>query len=285
MYNKEKKYTFKGVLVMKRILYNRLFIMAVLFIVAVAISVWFVQNVDFIKENWNKFIDYGFAIASSIGLLVSFSNKFNIFIAKLWVILINGSSIWTVMSEFKGNVTITDYNKIIKELKQRNEVTKITPITQTALNLNMDGLHYELEFVEDYIDDEAEGKIICSVQDFTTSYDNSIRLLEKSIIPNIKIIEKNLGQVEEQFTFTIKFKGKNPFVRMITRKVDSKLIHTLWFTQSEETKLGRKDVLITEKSIKCTTTDISDFQNSSIDYISLGSAKNSMETAQNNEVM
>ena len=72
MYNKEKKYTFKGVLVMKRILYNRLFIMAVLFIVAVAISVWFVQNVDFIKENWNKFIDYGFAIASSIGLLVSF---------------------------------------------------------------------------------------------------------------------------------------------------------------------------------------------------------------------
>ena len=56
---------------------------------------------------------------------------------------------------------------------------------------------------------------------------------------------------------------------MITRKVDSKLIHTLWFTQSEETKLGRKDVLITEKSIKCTTTDISDFQNSSIDYISL----------------
>ena len=107
---------------MKRLLYNRLFIMAVLFIVAVAISVWFVQNVDFIKENWNKFIDYGFAIASSIGLLVSFSNKFNIFIAKLWVILINGSSIWTVMSEFKGNVTITDYNKIIKHVP---EVLKI----------------------------------------------------------------------------------------------------------------------------------------------------------------
>lgn len=193
------------------------------------------------------------------------------FITRVSIILSNSSSVWNVAARYEGDFEESDFIAILNKIREKNDIQDFFEISNTTYRLTMNGLHYSLEYSE-FLDDEGVeqiGKIYMRILDFNSSYSHSIKKLEDVIIPNLRIIETSCKPTNQTFSFKISFEGKNPFINLITKNIKQGTIRKLWYSISEETKLGRRDIKVTEKSVECTTSDISDFQNSSLNFISL----------------
>lgn len=255
---------------MKRILYSRKFWVPLILLITGLLSIVLYKYHKILIKNWFDTLSITFGLVGMISTMFTYWRKFNLFITRLWIILSNSSAIWNISANFQGDLSISDFHKIVNKLKNNKNVLYFQQRSNNMAQMNIDGLHYTLEYVElSTWDDRNCGEINCFIEDFNSSYDYSIKILEENIIPYLRLIE-NFSKVDNKmFNFKISFKNRNPFIKLIAQNVNEKSINDIWYSLREETKVGKRDVRISKKSIECTTTDITDFQRSSINFISL----------------
>ncbi|WP_067728863.1 hypothetical protein [Oceanobacillus damuensis] len=256
---------------MQRILYNRKFWLPVIVLLISLISIFLYRNIGTIASNWFDTLKITIGVIGLVTTLFNYWKKFNLFVTKIWIILTNSTAIWNVSSNFEGEFDKENFKRAINEIRKGNQVSDYFEVSETMVKLTVNGLNYNFEYV-DIENDEGTGvigKVYCNIVDFNSSYDYSIKAFGENIIPYFSIIEKNLRPDVTTFNFKIKFRGKNPFIRLITKNVDLKTISSLWYSIQETTTAGKRNIKITDKSIECTTSNITDFQNSSINFISL----------------
>lgn len=256
---------------MQKFLYNRKFWIAVITLFVGIISIFLYENLSLFISKWFDTLKITIGIVGLVTTLFNHWKKFNLFITRIWIILTNSSSIWNVSSNFEGNFNESDFKAVIKKLRQEEMVTDYFEISATVIRLSVNGLNYMVEYTDIESSDgtDTKGKLYCKIIDFNSSYDHSIKIMEEEIIPCLRIIENQCQADEKTFTFKISFDGKNPFIKLITKNINEKSIDDLWYSTHEKTKVGRRDVKITKQSIECTTSDITDFQKSSLNYITL----------------
>lgn len=257
---------------MKKILYSRKFWIPLILLFTGFIAIVLYKHHKYFITNWFDTLTITFGFVGLLTTLYTYWNKFNLFITRVWIILSNSTAIWNVTANYQGNFSIEEYNKIIEHFRTHKDVTDFDYRSNTLVKVNMNGLNYIFEYVDLSSSDwenGLKGEINCYITDFSSSYDYSIKILDDDIIPNLRLIENMSKADEKKFNFKIYFNNKNPFIKLIVQNVNEKSINDIWYSKIEETKVGRRDVKITKNSIECTTTDITDFQKSSINYISL----------------
>lgn len=256
---------------LKRILYSRKFWLPLIALSISLISILLYINIELILSDWFNSLQLAIGFIGIITTLFNYWRNFNLFVTKIWIILTNSTAIWNVSSNYEGDFSKTEFNNMIKDIKSKNSVTDYYEVTDTVVRFNINGLNYSLEYtdIENGDGTDVKGKVFCYLSDFNSSYDYSIKILEQSIIPYFDIIEKKLRPDSTSFNFKISFNGKNPFIRLITKNVHYKTVHSLWYTFNEETTSGKRNIKISDKSIECTTSSIIDFQRSSLKFISL----------------
>lgn len=253
---------------MKRILYSRKFWTPLILLTTSLIAILIYNNRTVLIYNWFETLSMTIGIIGLVSTLYNHWKKFNLFVTRLWIIFSNSSAIWNVSANFEGSFSIDEYNKIIEKFRTHDNVTDFYQRSNTVTQITLNGLNYIFEYVELY-SPELDNEINCYITDFNSSYDHSIKILERDIIPHFRIIENISKAEDKKFHFKISFKNKNPFIKLIAQNVNEKSINNIWYSMHENTKVGKRDVKITKKSIECTTTDITDFQQSSINYMSL----------------
>lgn len=257
---------------MKKILYTRKFWFTVIILFTAIFSIVLFNIKDVLLKNWFDTLNITIGVIGLFSTLYNYWNKFNLAITRLRIILTNSSSIWNVSANIEGKFNEDDFKKLIYMIKtENNRVSDYYEISSTLCRMNISGLSYSFEYTDMYDseNDVTVGKIYCRVIDFTSSYDHSIKILENNIIPYFGIIEKELRPDKTDYTFKISFEGGNPFIRLITKNIDTKTINSLWYSTREKTTTGNRVVKVSENSIECTTSNITDFQSSSVNYISL----------------
>lgn len=243
---------------------------AVLVLIAVAISVTSIllyANRQVLIDNYETTFAVASVIIGAISSAYNFSNRFYVLITKLWVIMINGSARWSVTTVQEGNIDFEKFNSLISLINSDSKVRSYNKLSDNTIEMSLEGINYKFSFSE--IGENLEGQVYIEVKEFISSYDNSIKVLDDEIIPLFKLIENHLKANSHTYNFKIRFKNKNPFVRIVMRNVALDKSFSVSFRQSERTRVGRQDLQLTEDSISCTTTDFSDFQKSSTNYISL----------------
>ncbi len=255
----------------KRILYSRKFWLPLIALSISVITIILYTNIEIIISNWFDSVQIAIGIIGITTTLFNYWRRFNLFITKIWIILTNSSAIWNVSSNYEGKFSHSEFCSLIKDIKDKDAVTDYYEISDTIVRFNISGLNYSLEYTDIESDDgtKTNGKVFCYLNDFNSSYDYSIKLLEEEVIPYLDIIERKLNPNKTTFNFKISFKGKNPFIRLVTKNVDHKTVKSLWYTFNEETKSGKRNIKITDNSIECTTSNIIDFQRSSLNFISI----------------
>lgn len=256
---------------MQRLLYSRKLWFTVIALIISVTSILIYNNFSFLLDNWFDTLTILFGLLGILSTMYHYWRKFNLLITKLWVILSNSSSIWNVSANFEGDFNEQEFRETIEKLRKKGNVSDYIEVSDSVIRIVIDGLNYLFEYVEVETENgiDTKGKLLCTISDFTSPYDNSIKILEDSIIPYFRIIENHCYPNDKTFNFKVSFKEKNPFIKLIVKNVDINSINNLWYSINEETKVGKKSVKITKKSIECTTSDITDFQNSSTNYISL----------------
>lgn len=261
----------KGGESMRKILYNRKFWFLVITSLIILLTLFVYKNLDTFLSNWFDTVKLLFGIIGLITTLFNYWKKFNLFITRIWIILSNSTSIWNVTASFEGQFDQEILKKIYKKIREKAQVSDYYSVNDNTFKITVNGLNYTFEY-QDTENEEmtgTKGKLLCRITDFNSSYDYSIKIFEDDIIPYFRIIENESRPEDKIYNFKISFKGKNPFIKLITKNVDTKSVNSLWYTYNEDTKVGRRDVKVTSKSLECTTTDITDFQYSSINFISL----------------
>ncbi len=254
-----------------KLLYSRRVWFAVLLVLISTMSILLYNYFSVLIDNWFDTLKYAIAIVGLLATLYTYWRKFNLFITRVRIILFNSSSKWNVQSVLEGNFNNSIQNKIKQNLLSLENATSFNLINDKAFSINIDGLHYIFDFVE-VADEElldTHGKIICRIDDFYCSYDKSIDIFQDKITPLFRTLEKETNAKKCAFTFKIHFNGQNPFLSLIAKNINPKNIHHLWYSYDDKTKQGRKSVKVTERVLECTTTDITDFQRSSVNFISL----------------
>lgn len=256
---------------MSKILYKRNFWFLVIASLIIFSTIIVYKNLDTIISNPLDTLKYAFGIAGILTTLFNYWKRFNLFITRIWIILTNSSAIWNISANFEGSFDESILSSVYKKLREKNEVRDYIQVNNSTFRVTMNGLNYVFEYVDIENEDltETKGKLLCRITDFNSSYDNSIDIFSENIIPTLRFVENESHATEKMFSFKISFKGKNPFVNLIAKNIDKKKVHSLWYNFKEETKVGRKDIKVTEKSLECTTTDITDFQLSSMNFIAL----------------
>lgn len=256
---------------MQKILYSRKLWFSIILLVISFTSILVYSNISFLLNNWFDTLTILFGFIGIISTAYHHWSKFNLLLTKLWVILSNSSSIWNVSANFEGEFDEESFRQMIEELRKKGNVSEFITISDTVVRIVIDGLNYLFEYVDIESENgiDTRGKILCTISDFTSTYDSSISILEDSIIPYFRIIENNCQPSDKIFNFKVEFKEKNPFINLIVKNVDVKSINNLWYSINEETKVGKRSIKISKKAIECTTSDITDFQKSSTNYISL----------------
>lgn len=257
---------------MKKIFYTRKFWIPLIVLLISIVSIVLYNIREVLINNWFETINIVVGIVGLITTLFNYWNKFNLFFTRLWIIITNNSSIWNVSANFEGEFNETDFKKVIYKLKTMNiPISDFFEVNSKYIRMNINGLNYTFEYIDVYDSEEGlnHGKIHCRIIDFNSSYDHSIKIFEQDIIPYLGIFETSLKPEKSNFTFKISFDGKNPFLRLITKNLDTKVINSLWYSAQEKTTTGVRDIRISEKSIECTTSNIIDFQSSSVNFISL----------------
>lgn len=256
---------------MSKFLYNRKFWFFVITLLIIIFTVFVVKNIETFKSNWFDTVKILFGVIGLLTTLYNYWNKFNLFITRIWIILTNSTSIWNVSASFEGQFNEEILTTIYKKIREKAPVSDYYSINDKIFKITVNGLNYTFEYqdIENEELTETKGKLLCRITDFNSSYDYSIKIFEENIIPYFRIIENESRPEDKIFSFKISFKGKNPFIKLIAKNVNLKNVNSLWYTYHEDTKVGRRDVKVTSKSLECTTTDITDFQSSSINFISL----------------
>lgn len=256
---------------MRRILYSRKFWLTILVLLVSVISILIYVNIKIIMNHWFDVLKLSIGVVGIITTLFNYWTKFNLFITRVWIILTNSSSIWNVSSNFEGDFGESKFAEIMDGLRRMDSVTDFFEISDTYVKLNINGLQYSFEYSTVHNENgiDTQGKIYCYISDFNSSYSHSITLFEDVIVPYFGRIEGELPTNHTSYTFKISFNGKNPFVRMITKNINSKTLSNLWYTLDEQTTVGKRNVKISHKSVECTTNNITDFQKSSTNFISL----------------
>lgn len=264
-----KKNSREGVPLVNFFYSRRLWFTVLILIVGLA-SVLLYSNWRILLSNWLDTLKYTFAIVGLISTLYNYWNKFNTFITRIKIILFNSSSKWSAQTSYKGEFDDSILNKVRAKLLQIEGSSSFNFVNNHMFTINIEGIHFQFDYIDREDDDGNEfGKLVCKIDDFYCSYDQSIKIFQNQLTPIFRMIEKETNSKDNLYTFKIKFKGKNPFLSLITKNVDTRKINSLWYNMDYDTKNGKKSVKVTDASIECTTNDITDFQNASINFISL----------------
>ncbi|MED3672098.1 MULTISPECIES: hypothetical protein [Bacillus] len=251
--------------------YSRRLWFTVLFLIIGTISVLLFNNWKVLITNWFDTLKYAFAILGLISTMYNYWKKFNIFVTRVKIILFNSSSKLSAKSIYEGDFNHTIQQKIKNKLQKFEGASSFNAVNNKMFTINIDGLHLQFDYVEqeDFDETGTSGRLICKVDDFYCSYDKSIDIFQNKLTPIFRTIEKETNAKENKYSFKLSFKGKNPFVSLIAKNVDVKKVHNLWYNYDHDTIHGKRTVKVTDKSLECTTNDITDFQNSGINFISL----------------
>lgn len=256
---------------MVKILYNRKFWFLVITSLIILLTLFVYKNLDTFISNWFDTVKMLLGIAGLISTLYNYWKKFNLFVTRVWIILSNSTSIWNVTASFEGQFDEKILKKLYRIIREKENVANYDYVNDKTFKITINGLNYIFEY-QDIENEEltgTKGKLLCRITDFVSSYDYSIKIFEDNIIPLFRIVENESRPEDQSFNFKISFNGKNPFIKLITKNVDTKNVHGFWYSYHEDTKVGRRDVKVTSDTLECTTTDITDFQYSSINFISL----------------
>lgn len=254
-----------------KLFYRRGFWFTVLIIIISALSIFLYTNLSYLLKHWLDTLKYLFAIVGLITTLYNHWKKFNLLINRIRIILFNSGSKWNVQSIFTGEFSEEIQNKVKDKLAENKKVKNINILNNKSFSFNLEGLHFIFDYVDEYDSDllETKGRLICRINDFYCSYDKSIDIFQEIVTPVFRTIEKETKPENTLYKFSISFKGNNPFLNMVAKNIDVKKIHSLWYDFNEETVNGKRTVKVSEKSLECTTSDITDFQNSSAKFITL----------------
>ncbi|MCK1986251.1 MULTISPECIES: hypothetical protein [Peribacillus] len=253
-----------------KLIYSRRLWFTVSAILIATIAILIYQYFHSLVKNWFDVFKYGFGIAGLISTLYNYWSKFNIFINRVKIILLNSSSKWNVHTEFEGDFNSNIQQKIKEKMLENKNSGSFNLINDRAFSLNIDGLRFVFDYIDIYDEEtDVKGKVVCRVDDFYCSYDKSLDIFQNRLTPIFRSIERELKPDSSKFTFKISFQGKNPFISMIAKNIDSKKVHRLWYSYSQETIQGKKNITISEKALECTTNDITEFQTASVNFISL----------------
>lgn len=254
-----------------KLFYSRRLWFSIVFMLIAIVAILLYINIELLLRNWFETLKYLFGIAGLITTLYTYWKKFNLLITRIRIILLNSSSKWNVTANFEGDFNSSVQMKIKHKLLEIEGSNSFNFINDKSFSININGLQYVFDYVDEYIEEltDTQGTLICRINDFYCSYDKSIEIFQKRITPILRSIEHEVRPERSKFTFKVQFNGNNPFISLIAKNIDSKKVNSLWYSFNDSTVQGSRNIKITERALECTTTDITDFQSSSVNFISL----------------
>jgi hypothetical protein len=254
-----------------KLFYSRRLWFFILFSLVAVFSILLFNYRQTLINNWLDTLKYTFGIVGLIATIYNHWKKFNLLVTRIKIILFNSSSKWNVQSVIEGNFDESIQKKVRNKLIEFNNSSRINILNDKLFSINIDGLHFTFDYVDVYTDDfsDTNGKLVCRVDDFYCAYDQSIDIFQKKLVPIFRSIEKETSSLNNIYTFKIHFEGRNPFLSLIAKNIDSNKVHDLWYRYSHENNDIKRDVKVTKNVLECTTNDITDLQYSSTNFISL----------------
>ncbi len=197
-------------------------------------------------------------ILLSIQLTYNKSEKFYMFIKRVWFNFKNPDCIWDMNVVFKGEFDRKIFYEIEKSLNGNKEI-KITQISNTRKLYRIGSISYEV-FVN-----ENNGELIMSVQKLQVSFRSSKRLIEQSIGKFLDNIRSIVKPIESEYGVTIEFSEFNPYYSLFLKRLKAEEIKDF----SVVIKTDNNKVTVTNNVISLHSNDLWEMNSMSKKYLSL----------------
>lgn len=256
---------------MNKLYYNRKFLFTIVTFGISFVSVIIYANISVIIENWFDSLKMALGVIGLIATLYNHWKKFNLLVTRIGIILFNSNTTWNVTATFDGEFDSKIQEKICAIVREHDSKMYREVVNDRCFRILTNGLLMQFDYTDIYTEDgdETQGHLVVQIKDFHASYEGAISALENKIIPVLSLIDKNVRSNSSFFKFKISFGKKNPFIGLAVKNVSEAKIDDFWYSYEKNNGFIKRTVKIRKQSIECSTNSLSDFQTSSINFLSL----------------
>ncbi|MFK3938954.1 hypothetical protein ACI2JA_15750 [Alkalihalobacillus sp. NPDC078783] len=255
-----------------KIMYSQKFWISTLLLTVVVISILVYNSFSFILSNWFTFLNLTLGVLGTVATLYNYWRKFNLWVNKIIIILRNSNSTWNIIANYVGSFDESVIREIKRNFDAIDEVDEIEIVSDKTFRIYLNGLplYFSYSDMED-ANGDLKGNLTVRIRDFHASYEKATSLLNETIVPILDRVKEITGakNTDNTYKFTISFGEKNPFVGLAVKNVDMKTISNFSYSYNRPVTFGTSSVTISNKSIICVTNSLRDFQNSSVNFLTL----------------
>ena len=239
-----------------RILNRKTVLIFVVIIVALITTIvikywdWALANLGIIS-----YIFTGFIILAA--LCVKYPNVYMYWVY-LKAILFGVETLLNLSTRYIGTISQLEFKQLCNELEKMSERVSVHIQNDGFYKATLDGINFTLSISDQPVDDldselDYEQSLHCQVVDFRAPYEDTIKLLENTIIPYLLKIDHIIKAKKTDYELNIIFLGGNPWTKAVTKGFNfNSLVHMDCTFEVEydrkltgQISLGKRDMRIT----------------------------------------
>ena len=179
------------------------------------------------------------------------SERFYMFIKKLWFNMINPECVWNMEVSYQGDFDRDIFDVLDKTFLERGENQKIISVSNMRKIYKLDTLSFEISV------DEYSSTIQLSLQDLEVSYRRSKKIIEEELGQLLEEINKKIKADNTHYSLIIQFNEFNPYYGFFIRRLNAKDIQTFnvkFNIESDKVSIGKKRIEINTTTLQKLTT-------------------------------
>lgn len=189
------------------------------------------------------------------------SEKFYLFLQRIWFNIFNPECIWNLTISYKGNYNRDILKKIESVIFHQNQNIKITKLSNTRKLYRLSTFMFEV-FIN-----EEDGDVHFFLNDLEVSYRRSKIIIEKELSTLFEKIKLKIKPDDEYFGLNIEFKGANPYFGFFVRRLNTSNVDSF----NVIFKVDNDRVFISKESIKINADSFNRLTALSKNYLTLSS--------------
>lgn len=207
-------------------MYINVFYWIMLTIIITILSVIILNYYSFFLTHWFTTLTTLATVFGALVTLKDISTKFQKFLIKTKVILLNRQIAWSLESRYFGEViTISTYNNVKDFLKEIGENNIVISEGNSDISIIIDGVIIQCSYREQeneniYSPINKVGTITIFIPEYHAPYVEANVLLERRVLPILHKVKQHLSDCEESFTFDVFFKERHPFLGLYLTGID-----------------------------------------------------------------
>lgn len=140
----------------------------------------------------------------------------------LKAVLFGTETLWNLSARFVGTISRSDFKELCEELEKISERVSVHAQSDNLYKATLDGINFILTMHDQPVDDldselDWEQSLHCQVVDFRAPYEDTIRLLENTIIPYLSKIGQKIKSEKTDYELDIVFLEGNPWAKAVTK--------------------------------------------------------------------